>query len=114
MITAPTSQEAFQIGSTILSQISIATKMRSGARDFVAGNLNPIEGVEAPGVMFRVTNGSQLRTFCKIIITLDMGNDLYDIRLVKISRKTLTCTTIEECKGVYADMLDELVCDMVS
>jgi len=109
-----TKEEAFQIGTTINQQIPAMTKMQAAARDFVAGNLNPDEGITAPGLMFRVTKMSKPRTFFKIIITLDAGRDLYNVYLVKIARKTYKSSVVEQLDGVYADMLDDIIFNMTS
>jgi len=76
-----------------------------GARDYV---ILDADDNRRGGLMFRVT--IKPRTFHKIIIELT-HMDLYLVKLVKIKRD-YSVETVEECDGVYCDMLAEIVYHM--
>jgi len=85
-----------QISKTIATQISRQTKMLTMARDFVAFD---------SGLMFRIRNNRKIEKF---IITLN-ASDLYDLEHVSTSKRTYHTETLNSCKDVYVENLNEVL-----
>jgi len=92
------------VADVIWSQISLNTKMACGARSPLGSPLGV--GNE---LSFVVLNGNSHR----ITVTLD-PSDTYTVRHIKVSRKTLGFTVVEEASDVYCDNLSEVVYGMVN
>ena len=88
------------VADVIWSQISLNTKMACGARSPL-GDGNELS--------FVVLNGNSHR----ITVTLD-PSDTYTVRRIKVSRKTMGFTVVEEASDVYCDNLSEVVYGMVN
>lgn len=84
------------IARTIIAQIPAMTRAAIGARDFVATDA---------GVVFRF-GGS--RALDKFEITLNAG-DLYDVRAVRINRRTYEIAELGAFADVYADSLGTVI-----
>lgn len=87
-----------EIANTILSQISISTKMACGFREAVA--------VEQ-GLRVKVARGS--------IITVKLnGRDLYDVCHMRKKRGAWEMITLETANDVFCEDLSECVYHMVN
>jgi hypothetical protein len=88
-----------EVAQTILSQISLGTKMACGSRNYIA-----IEN----GLAFNVLTGNR----DIISITLE-PSDTYTVKRVKVAAKTKIWQTVEEVSDVYCDNLSEVIYGMV-
>jgi hypothetical protein len=87
-----------EIARTIQSQLGILALRMLGAKDYMA-----------------VENGLQLtirgsRKVNRIQVILDHGSDTYMVKFLKvIMGKNPRCNTVSEHKGIYVDMLHDLI-----
>jgi len=84
------------IANTIRQQIGANTMMSCGAHNMSFG--------EGGQLTFKV--GGKRLTWCEIALTSD---DLYTVRVVKMTSKFGERKVVSEQAGIYSDMLPELV-----
>jgi hypothetical protein len=87
----------------IWSQIPVMTKMACGARQAVADEENAT-------LTFKVTN----KPYRFVSVTLDRGADLYTVEHYRIKRGSYEKVSIEKLEGCYADMLGDVIYNMVN
>ena len=99
--------EAHAIAKTILSQISLPTKMACGVREVkVIG----IERGHKRGVQFRVNGGSK-RQYIKVVLE---PSDTYTVISYRLKRVTDEHIDIQELNDIYCDQLSEIIYHMVN
>ena len=96
----PVHDKGNAIGQTIWQQMALSTKMMIAAREPVATH---------DGLMFRVT--LRLGQYHKVLVTLN-SQDLYDLRLIKITRG-VDVVEVGEVADVYAEGLNDAILDLV-
>lgn len=98
---------AHAVAKTILSQISLPTKMACGIREIkVIG----IESGHNRGVQFRV-NGGTKRQFIKVVL---QPNDTYTVISYRLKRVTDEHIEIVDLYDIYCDQLSEIIYHMVN
>ena len=90
-----------EVVQTIWRQISIHTKMACGVRDMIS------RGNE---LKFKVHS----KPMRYVRVEYMPGPDLYDVEYFRLKRGSLDKVSMESAEGVYADMLSELIYDMVN
>lgn len=97
------------VAQTIIDQIKAMDRMALmawGARGFVGGK---VDG-DNDGVMFKV-NGTKTKRGSKIMVVLNEGKDLYEVKLFHIYKMTVKYDATET--DVYAEDLVEIIDSMV-
>lgn len=96
MITTKTNDP--QIAQTIIAQLGKGALFMLGAKDLLdLGN----------GLQFRIRGSAKANT---IMIELDQGADLYNLRILKIGRAPgYRITEVADHKGIYWDQLRPLI-----
>lgn len=110
MQTAATTETARQEATTIYRQISPATKMALGARDFVCGSSLDLDcaGKGMSFLWFTIGRPSR-KALRKLIVCYDYQGDCYVVVSVSIDLKSYKTMILEEHEGVYVESLNELL-----